>query len=122
MADVALPMDKQETGFSDNANPTPTEPPAPEMSDEQLSKEVFGDIPETVGEGTTTEGVEVPEVKVILLLMQFNRLQIQDRDKAKVNLDVFTEIVAEMESDKNPQAKNPKSTAAGLFRIQNHHL
>ena len=45
-----------------------------------------------------------------------NRLQIQDRDKAKANLDVFTEIVAEMESDKNPQAKNPKSTAAGLFQ------
>ena len=36
--------------------------------------------------------------------------------KAKANLDVFTEIVAEMESDKNPQAKNPKSTAAGLFQ------
>ena len=119
MADVAPPMDKpRDTASPTMPTPTPTEPPAPEMSDEQLSKEVFGDIPETVGEGTTTEGVEVPEVMTSNFIIDeaLNRLQIQDRDKAKANLDVFTEIVAEMESDKNPQAKNPKSTAAGLFQ------
>ena len=119
MADVAPPMDKpRDVASPTMPTPTPTEPPAPEMSDEQLSKEVFGDIPESVGEETTTEGLEVPEVMTSNFIIDeaLNRLQIQDRDKAKANLDVFTEIVAEMESDKNPQAKNPKSTAAGLFQ------
>ena len=88
-------------------------------SDEQAKKEVFGDVSEEkVGDNTTTEGLEVPEVMTSNFIIDeaLNRLQIQDRDKAKANLDVFTEIVAEMESDKNPQAKNPKSTAAGLFQ------
>ena len=117
MADVAPPMDKPRDMSSPSiSTPTPTEPPA---SDEQAKKEVFGDVSEEkVGDNTTTEGLEVPEVMTSNFIIDeaLNRLQIQDRDKAKANLDVFTEIVAEMESDKNPQAKNPKSTAAGLFQ------
>ena len=119
MSDVAPPTDKlRDMGSPTISTPTPTESPAPEMTDEQTTKEVFGDIPETVGEGTTTEGIEVPEVMTSNFIIDeaLNRLQIQDKDKAKANLDVFTEIVSEMESDKNPQAKNPKSTAAGLFQ------
>ena len=115
------------------AQAKPTPPPSPTalpvesppeamdvelVSEDELSKEVFGGIPETVGEGTTTEGIELPEIMTSKFIKDeaFNRLGIQDKEKAENNLDIFTELVSEMESDGKPSAKNPKSTAAGLFQ------